>query len=204
MVRTVGLMRGTSADQPGRDSAADRNAAAGSLSVGDALSLSAAHGRGMHIVSRTACWQCQRVAAGRATSGSAVSATSPARANEVLVVANDADLGSVLLDLLAERGHRGMLMTNGDDAGQWRPCPSLALVEVTPRADRDGPSLLHRLTSDPSLRSVPVLLYGTDRARLAQMVEARRATGRVAALSMPFEIEAFFEAIDRLAAAGAP
>lgn len=190
-------MRGTSVHQPAQPPGNGERADSVRVSVGDALSLSVAHARGLHLVAHRDCWRCDRAAAGRGPSRTALYAPGAAGQPRVFVSAGDEELGAVLAELLAERGCAPVLVPRGHGAAPVvHQGAALAVIEITPHIADAGRQLLHTFTIWPALQSVPVLLYGSDATSLGAAVAARLPIGPTASLTMPFDIDAFFGVLD--------
>lgn len=126
-------------------------------------------------------------------------ATTADGSSRAIAIVGDADLAAVLGDLVQEDGLHGVAIGSTDAVAEslLASAPVLVVVEVDARV-ASGMAAVEALSSMPALRSVPLLLYGSDPDRLEAVGRLRGTTGQTMALTMPFELDDFLHAVQRL------
>lgn len=119
----------------------------------------------------------------------------PPRGKAVLVVDDDPDVREALADAVEGAGRRVLIAEGGAEALEVltqvpRPCLVLLDLHMRPMS---GPEFLQRLQARPDASDFPVVLVTGDRDHQA----ARNASGVVALLPKPFDVEALRAVLDK-------
>jgi CheY-like chemotaxis protein len=119
-----------------------------------------------------------------------------ARPGRVLVVEDEASVGQVVADVLADEGHEVRWATNGRDAlallDQWRP-DVIVLDLMMPVMDGRAFRAAQRLLPGTVARVPLVVLSGMREARATA-----EELGATAVLAKPFELQDLVDTIGRV------
>jgi CheY-like chemotaxis protein len=107
----------------------------------------------------------------------------------VLVVDDEADMRSLLAELLEQAGYKVIVAENGADALHAAQCerPNVVLTDYT-MPGLDGPGLIRRLRKQAATRNIPVIAMSATHL-------SRQTLGDVPFIAKPFEVEEILETV---------
>ena len=111
----------------------------------------------------------------------------------LLLVEDDPELRHALAELLAYEGYAVALVADGSEALAYlrsHARPGLILLDLE-LPELDGRSVIHRITGDPELASIPVVAMSIDGVAHAEIA----ALGVKALLQKPVFVETFLATV---------
>jgi len=124
-----------------------------------------------------------------------------ARRTRIAVLDDDEEFADLMQALLEEEGlaYLRASASDADPVAALASCHADAAI-VTLRPLDDGVRLVERIRAHPSLRRTPILVCSADIQLLRDQAGALAAIDDVAALEMPFRVEALAGTLERLLA----
>ena len=116
----------------------------------------------------------------------------------IALIDDDTALVSLLHDLLAElEGHEVLICTDGDRAYEFlkQHRPDLALVDIRMGGEAVGWTLLERLTRDPEIRAIPLIVCSAAIGALRDDEPLLRRDG-VDVLPKPFDLDVLLAKVE--------